>query len=153
MRISEIDFLVDLIEFSLPYFDVILGMDWLGKHEAQLDCWQGKISLKGPNWRRVSYKGKINGPKVRLVSAMRLKKHLKRGASLILCHIKDTRVEYPDISHVDIVNEFVDVFPDEVPDMPPELDVWFEIDLALGSTPITKAPYRMAPAELQELKK
>ena len=53
---------------------------------------------------------------------------------------------------VPIVCEFQDVFPDDLPGLPPEREIEFGIDLLLGTTPIFKPPYRMAPAELKELK-
>jgi hypothetical protein len=51
-----------------------------------------------------------------------------------------------------VVEEFMDVFPEELPGMPPEREVEFYIDLIPRTTPITKRPYRMAPTELAELK-
>nr|XP_027093626.1 uncharacterized protein LOC113714026 [Coffea arabica] len=51
-----------------------------------------------------------------------------------------------------VVNEFFDVFPDELKSMPPEREIEFKIDLVPGTAPIAKTPYRMAPAELMELK-
>nr|GFC02290.1 putative reverse transcriptase domain-containing protein [Tanacetum cinerariifolium] len=51
-----------------------------------------------------------------------------------------------------IVSEFPDVFPDELPGIPPVREVEFNIELILGAEPISKAPYRMAPIELKELK-
>jgi hypothetical protein len=51
-----------------------------------------------------------------------------------------------------VVEEFMDVFPEELPGMPPEREVEFYIDLIPGTTPIAKRPYRMAPTELAELK-
>ncbi|KAL5544958.1 hypothetical protein UlMin_008742 [Ulmus minor] len=50
-----------------------------------------------------------------------------------------------------VVREFTDVFPEELPGLPPDREVSFEIDLIPGSAPVSKAPYRMAPAELKEL--
>ena len=52
-----------------------------------------------------------------------------------------------------IVSEFVDIFSEELPDLPPRRKVDFFIDLVPSATPISKAPYRLSPAELQELKK
>lgn len=52
-----------------------------------------------------------------------------------------------------MVSEFLDVFLEEMPGMPPAREIDFTIDLLPGSAPIFKAPYRMAPAELEELKK
>ena len=54
---------------------------------------------------------------------------------------------------VPIVNEFLDVFPEEIPRMPPVRVFGFTIDLIPGAGPISKAPYRMAPVEMEELKK
>nr|GFD57779.1 putative reverse transcriptase domain-containing protein [Tanacetum cinerariifolium] len=51
-----------------------------------------------------------------------------------------------------IVSEFPDVFPDELPGIPPVREVEFNIELTPGLEPISKAPYRMAPIELKELK-
>jgi hypothetical protein len=60
------------------------------------------------------------------------------------------------ISHLDeilVVCEYPDVFPDELPGMPPDWDVEFVIELQPGIAPISKRPYRMPPKELAELKK
>ncbi|XP_057535375.1 uncharacterized protein LOC130813557 [Amaranthus tricolor] len=51
-----------------------------------------------------------------------------------------------------VVNEFLDVFPDEIPGMPPQREIDFTIDLIPGTGPVSKAPYRMAPKEMEELK-
>jgi len=51
------------------------------------------------------------------------------------------------------VNEYSDVFPDELPGMPPDWDIEFSIDLVPGTSPMSKRPYRMAAPELAELKK
>ncbi|MCI65357.1 RNA-directed DNA polymerase (Reverse transcriptase), partial [Trifolium medium] len=52
-----------------------------------------------------------------------------------------------------IVNEFPDVFPEDVTDVPLKREVEFTIDLVLGTSPISMAPYRMSALELNELKK
>ena len=51
-----------------------------------------------------------------------------------------------------VVYEFLDVFPDELPGLPPDRDVEFKIELVLGTTPISRRPYRMPPNELAKLK-
>jgi hypothetical protein len=57
------------------------------------------------------------------------------------------------LEEVPVVNEYPDVFPEELPDMPPDRDIEFVIDLIPGTSPIAKRPYRMAASELMELKK
>ena len=59
--------------------------------------------------------------------------------------------EYPEISleEVPIVREYLDVFPEDLPGLPPDREIEFEIELAPGTEPISIAPYRMAPTELK----
>jgi hypothetical protein len=52
-----------------------------------------------------------------------------------------------------VVRDFPDVFPEELPGMPPDREVQFVIDLLHGTTPISKRPHRMSVEELKELKK
>jgi hypothetical protein len=61
-------------------------------------------------------------------------------------------IELP-LKKILVVCEHANVFPDELPGMPPDHDIEFAIELQPGTTPISKRPYRMPPAELVELKK
>src|SRR3954451_12555087 len=58
----------------------------------------------------------------------------------------------PDLEDIPVVRDFPDVFPEELPGMPPDRCVEFIVDLIPGTTPISRRPYRMAPHELAELK-
>nr|GFB76959.1 hypothetical protein [Tanacetum cinerariifolium] len=69
-----------------------------------------------------------------------------------LATIHDTNFDVPSIHNQPIVSEFPDVFPDKLPGIPPVREVEFNIELIPGTEPISKAPYRMAPIELKELK-
>ncbi|GKF42013.1 hypothetical protein Tco_0125355 [Tanacetum coccineum] len=55
------------------------------------------------------------------------------------------------LEDVPIVREFLKVFPEDLPGLPPARQVEFQIDLVLGAAPVARAPYRLAPAEMQEL--
>jgi hypothetical protein len=66
--------------------------------------------------------------------------------------IVSTSLDTLDISTILVMSEFVDVFPNEISGLPPEREVEFGIELLLGTTLISKTPYRMAPAKLKELK-
>ena len=71
---------------------------------------------------------------------------------IFFAYILDTRVETTtDLDSVSVVQEFRDVFPEELPGVPPERQMEFRIDLVPGATPIAKVPYRIAPPEIQEL--
>ena len=56
------------------------------------------------------------------------------------------------MSEVPVVCDFADVFPDELPGLPPQRDLDFAIELEPGTRPISRAPYRLAPSEMAELK-
>ena len=70
-----------------------------------------------------------------------------------LANILDTTVVSLGVLDVPIVNEFLDVFSEELSGLPPQREVEFQIETISGIVPIFMAPYRMAPAELKELKK
>src|ERR1044072_6345219 len=57
------------------------------------------------------------------------------------------------IDELEVVREFPEVFPNEIPDVPPEREFEFGIDLVPGTRPVSMAPYRMSVSELAELKK
>jgi len=89
---------------------------------------------------------------IKLVSVMRAHKLLGKGCEWFLRHVVKTEDAGPSLDDIPLAREFPDVFSDEIPGMPPLREVEFCIDLTPGATPISKAPYRMAPAELKELK-
>ena len=59
----------------------------------------------------------------------------------------------PDLASIPMVCEFLDVFPKDLPRLPPDRDVEFSIELEPSTAPISRCPYRMAPKELAEMKK
>ena len=69
-----------------------------------------------------------------------------------LAHVVDTRSSEVGLEDVPVVRDFPDVFPEYLPGLPPEREIDFPIDLVPGTSPISLPPYRMAPAELKELK-
>ena len=63
------------------------------------------------------------------------------------------QVEGRNLADILVVCEYPDVFPEDLPGMPPDRDVEFAIELQPGTAPISRRPYRMPPNELAELKK
>ncbi|XP_074305969.1 uncharacterized protein LOC141641198 [Silene latifolia] len=128
-------------------------MDWLGKYDPKIDCRQKRVSLKGPKRVKVSYWGFVERPKLKFIVVMTLKSCLRKKCPLILCHMRDMRVEEPSASDMAVVGELGDVFPDEIPGLPPKRDIDFSFELKPGTGSISKASYRMGPKELEEVKK
>ncbi|KAL8114289.1 hypothetical protein AgCh_021224 [Apium graveolens] len=117
-------------------FDVILGMDWLSEHRATIDCQGKRVIFGDADKSEFVYQGSQPKGDVKLISALKASKLLSKGFDGYLAFVKDTSKDEPRIEDYPVVREYEDVFPDELP----------------GAEPISKAPYRMAPLELQELK-
>ena len=133
-------------------FDVILGMTWLSPNFAILDCNAKTVTLAKPGTDLLVWEGDYTSNPVRNISFLRAKKMVSKGCLAFLAHLKDDTTQVPSIESVSVVREFLDVFPADLPGMPPDRDIDFCIDLEPGTRPISIPPYRMAPAELRELK-
>ena len=86
-----------------------------------------------------------------LISALTARKMLRRGCQGYLAVIRDVEAKKGAVEKVSMVCEFPDVFPEELPGLPPDREIEFFIDVVAGTYPISMAPYRMEPAELKEL--
>ena len=126
-------------------------MDWLSKYHARFECRDQKITLRSPQGARVSYQGVLVDRKYKIVSVMKIIEMGRKGHQIYLCNFVKVDKEMP-LNEIPVVQDFQDVFPEELPGLPPPRDVEFGIDLVPGTALISKAPYRMAPIELQELK-
>ncbi|XP_059633047.1 uncharacterized protein LOC132275863 [Cornus florida] len=136
-----------LILLKMTGFDVILSMDWLSSFHATIDCFNGRVSVCMPEGDCFVFVGDRGDS---LVSACYGVHGWDRCdfflASILAEEDGDVETVYPSV-----VCEFLDVILDDLPDLPPRRKVEFVIDLMPGTAPISLAPYRMAPAELEEL--
>jgi predicted aspartyl protease len=112
--------------------DLILGMSWLRKAKAVIHCARGTIELTSP-------KGEKFDVMITITPSTRPSIYLVDGKFVG--------------RNIRVVREFPDVFPEELPGMPPDREVEFVIDLLPGTAPISKRPYMMSVEELKELKK
>ena len=150
--IQNKEFPADLIVLSIHDFDIILGMDWLSKHRATLDCYKKEVRLVRPDEPGVIFRGIRREIAPSLINAMTASKMLRKGCQGYLAFIVDRRQEGTRLEDISIIKEFPDVFPDDISGLPPDREVEFTIDLIPETEPISIPPYRMAPAEMRELK-
>jgi hypothetical protein len=120
-----------LLIMGLESVDIILGTDWLSRHHALIDVAARDIEIHSPTCGKITL-------------------YLPNQGCTHSCAL--TRVESP-VERIPVVFEYPDVYPDELPGMPPDRDIEFAIELQPGTAPISKRPYRMPLAELAELKK
>ncbi|KAA0035602.1 pol protein [Cucumis melo var. makuwa] len=143
---------VTLLVLDMLDFDVILGMDWLAANHASIDCSRKEVTFNPPSMASFKFKGEGSRSLPLVISAIRASKLLSQGTWGILASVVDTREVDVSLSSEPVVRDYPDVFPEELPGLPSHREVEFAIELEPGTIPISRAPYRMAPAELKELK-
>lgn len=143
----------DLYVMAMGDFDIILGMDWLMATQATINCLRREVAFREPGGREVHFYGAKPGAMVPIIAAVEAVKMMRKKdcQAFLVSLIKEEERDIT-IEEVPIVCEFPDVFPKDLPGLPLNRQVEFTIDLELGAAPISKAPCRMAPKELQELK-
>ncbi|GJR14087.1 putative reverse transcriptase domain-containing protein [Tanacetum coccineum] len=151
-------FNIDLMPVELGSFDIIIGMDWLRKYHAVIVCDEKLV--------RIPYGGETlifrgdesnNGRESRLtiISCSKAQEYMARGCQIFLAQIsakkEEDKSEGKQLKDVPIVRDFSEVFPEDLPGLPPARPVEFQIDLIPGAAPVARAPYRLAPSEMKEL--
>ncbi|XP_073137761.1 uncharacterized protein [Henckelia pumila] len=136
VQMQSIVLCADFIVLKMVDFDAIFGMDWLAQHEAIIDCKRRTISLKDQNGKPFVYHTTS-----------------KRSSPGFLASLTgELEVQRPKLVEVEVVKDFPEVFPDDVAGLLPVREVEFGIELMPGTKPASKAPYRLAPTEMKELK-
>ncbi|XP_076929025.1 uncharacterized protein LOC143593180 [Bidens hawaiensis] len=143
---------VDLLPIQMNAFDIVLGMDWLNRHQVSIYFHFRRDIFGDLHTPDYIYQGIHPRKSLKIISAHKAQKLLSHGCVGFLASILDTSANKGSIDDHPIVREFPDVFPDELPGLPPDRELEFIIDLIPGAEPISKASYRMAPLELKELK-
>ena len=146
------DFPADLVALDMRDFDVVLGMDWLSRHRATLDCYKKEVKLHRPGELGVKFRGIRRELSSSMIFAMAAQRMLRKGCQGYLAYVVETGKEGTLVDEIPVVREFPDVFPNDIAGLPPEEEVEFTIDLIIRIEPISIPPYRMAPIELRELK-
>ncbi|KAA3465845.1 DNA/RNA polymerases superfamily protein [Gossypium australe] len=152
LEVQGVVFSTDLMELPFGEFDLILGMDWLVKHRANLDCTAKRMVLKTPEDEEVVVIGERRNYLSNVISALRAEKLVRKGCEAFIAYVNSTDADNLSVENVRAVKEFSDVFPKELPRLPPNRKVEFGIELLSGTTPVSITRYRMALKELVELK-
>ncbi|GJV86091.1 reverse transcriptase domain-containing protein [Tanacetum coccineum] len=117
-------FKIDLLPIELGSFDVIVGMDWMAEHRAEVVCYEKYVRVPYGNDMLI-IQGERSGVK------------------------NESRLEV--ISSIRTQGDFSEVFLEDLPGLPPTRQVEFHIELIPRAAPVARVPYRLAPAEMKEL--
>ena len=148
LEISRTLLTVDLRIMDMSEFEVILRMDWLIAYRVVIDCERRRVTAYMQDGNRMVFQEGRHEILPQTVYESKCQGQLEGWlASLTLEDEERSDLDLPRV-----VCEYVDVFPNELPGLPPHRDVDFGIELHPGISPISMTPPRMAPVELQELR-
>ncbi|XP_022004222.1 uncharacterized protein LOC110901738 [Helianthus annuus] len=151
LELGKRKFKTDLIHVQLGSFDIVIGMDWLSTNQAEVVCYDKTIRIPLPNNETLHVHGEKNEMPLQIISCMKTRKCLRKGCTTFLVQIVDKKAKELKPEEIPVVKEFPEVFPEDLPGVPPQRQVKFRIDLIQGVAPMAKSPYRLAPSEMQEL--
>ncbi|GJW62617.1 putative reverse transcriptase domain-containing protein [Tanacetum coccineum] len=122
-------FEIDLMPIELGTFNVIIGMDWLVKHDAVIICGEKVVRILYGS-KTLIVKGDKGVSRLRVISCIKARKYVKRACHLFLVHMTENKSKEKRMEDVPVIHDFLDVFPEELPGLPPP---------------------RLAPSEMREL--
>ena len=142
----------DLAEMELDYYDVILGMDWLSRHRVVLDCPKARVHIPREEGK-ITFQCVQAHRGISIVSMIHAEDLLERGAEGFLATISMVKNDgHHELQDIPVVEEFEDVF-EALKGPPPARGDALTIELEPGTALVSRAPYRLAPAEMAELKR
>ncbi|GKE19597.1 putative reverse transcriptase domain-containing protein [Tanacetum coccineum] len=143
-------FEIDLIPIKLDSFDVVIGMDWLSKYHARIICDKKVIHIL-INGETLIIRGDQSKIRLSLISCIKTERYISRGCQVFIIQVMEKKSDEKRLEDIPVVREFPEVFLEDLPGLPPVRQVEFQINLIPGATLVARAPYRLAPSEMQEL--
>ncbi|GJT94268.1 putative reverse transcriptase domain-containing protein [Tanacetum coccineum] len=133
------NFEIDLMPIKLSTFDAIISMDWLVKHDAIIVCGKKVIRIPYGN-KTLIVKSDKGVSRLKVISCIKARKYVERGCHLFLAHMTEKKSKEKHMEDVPVIRDFLEVFPEEFPGLPPLRQVEFQIDLVPGVAPVARAP-------------
>nr|GEU47750.1 hypothetical protein [Tanacetum cinerariifolium] len=141
---------IDLMPIELATFDVIVGMDWLVERDALIMCGKKEVHVPYKN-KTLMVKSDSSVSLLKVISCIKARKYIERGSQLFIAQVMEKELAKKQLQDVSVICKFLEVFPDDLPGLPPPRQVEFKIELIPGAAPVVCAPYHLAPSELKEL--
>ncbi|XP_075499227.1 uncharacterized protein LOC142537610 [Primulina tabacum] len=142
---------LNLIVLPMQDFDCIVGIDTLTIYHATIDCFHGIVRFRPNSGTKWNFCGKGSRAKISLISSLEMSRLLFQGNEGYLVYAVDTEKSESKFSEIPVVNEFQDIFPNDIPGFPPPREIEFPIELFSGTIPISKLKKRMTTAPVLTL--
>ncbi|GJR37167.1 putative reverse transcriptase domain-containing protein [Tanacetum coccineum] len=138
-------FEIDLMPIKLGSFDVVIGMDWLSKYHARIICDEKVVHIPFNN-ETLIIRCDQSKTRLDLISCIKTKKYISRGCQVFMIQvIKKEKSEEKRLEDIPIVKEYPDVFPENLPGLPPVRQIEFQINLIPRAAPASRTPYSTSP--------
>nr|GEY69060.1 putative reverse transcriptase domain-containing protein [Tanacetum cinerariifolium] len=133
-------------------------MDWLSKYDAVIACAEKLVRIPFGNeilTIREEGSNERNEFRLNIIACSKAQEYMSKGCHVFLASITSTKDEDKSkgkqLEDVPVVREFLEVFPEDLPGIPPTRQIEFRIDLVPSAVPVARTPYRLAPSEMKEL--
>nr|GEW47300.1 reverse transcriptase domain-containing protein [Tanacetum cinerariifolium] len=127
-------------------------LSWLVEQDAVIVCGKKVVHVPYKN-KTLVVEGDRGTSRLKVISCIKARKFIKRGSQLFVVHVTEKEPQEKQIEDVPVIQDFPEVFPDNLSGLPPPWQVKFRIDLIPGAAPVGRAPYRLAPSKMKELAK
>ena len=124
---------------------MILGMDWLSRHQVMVDCRMKRVTLRKSNDNEVILISERSNHLSNVIFAATMRKMVRKGCEAYLAYVIDTVKARPSVSDIPTVSDFSDVFPEELSRLPLQREIESTINVVPGATLASITPYRIAP--------
>ncbi|GJS02332.1 putative reverse transcriptase domain-containing protein [Tanacetum coccineum] len=135
----------DNVVAELGSFDAIIGMDWLARYQAVIVCAEKIVRIPWRNKTLIIHgdgSNQGNVTRLNIISCTKTQKYMERGFPIFLAHVTAKEVEDKSekkrLEDVSIVQDFPEVFPEDLPGLPPTRQVEFQVDLVPGAAPVAR---------------
>jgi len=131
---------VELNVLPLGSYDVLIGMDWLEKHRVVLNYFEKTFTCLNEEGEIVLVNGIPRKISVRHTSTLQMKRSVRKGCKVFAIHIMNeenkSKEDKVTLENIPSLKEFLDIFPEEIPRLPPKRELDFTIELVPRVVPI-----------------
>jgi hypothetical protein len=124
LNLLDHPFNIDFMPIEHGSFDVVVGMDWLSRHEASIVCGERVVHIP-INGKTLIVLGDRSGTRLNIVSCIKTLKYIEKGYHAFLAHVAKKESGEKRLEDVPIVRDFREVFPEDLPRLPPVRQVEF----------------------------